>query len=292
MTRRALASLAAAAAVASTTAGVGCLLLRDVDSLTASPGAGATPEGGDADIGPTTEGGADAPLDSDSDGGAPCPGTAGPPGVRVGAYCIDSTEVTVKHYRAFLDARAGDTSGQPAACAWNTTFAPLGGVPGTGSDDQPIANVDFCDAVAYCAWAGKHLCGAISGAPLTTADRANAARSEWFRACSRNNDGLHPYPYGGAYEPQRCNGVDRDSGILPVGSLAACQGAYPGVFDLSGNVREWEDACDDGATATDRTCLTRGGGYYDFEGTLQCDNQQAVVVTTQNIGVGLRCCAR
>jgi len=171
-------------------------------------------------------------------------------GVRVGAYCIDATEVTVKHYRAFLAAKAGDTSGQIAACAWNASYQPLDAPLGTAFDDYPIVKVDYCDAVAYCTWAGKHLCGKQSGAPLATTEATNAARSEWFRTCSGNADGTHQYPYGQTYGPATCNGIDHDAGVLPVGALPGCVGAYPGVHDLSGNVREWEDACDDGATPT------------------------------------------
>jgi formylglycine-generating enzyme required for sulfatase activity len=268
----------------------GCLLFRDVDSLTSHPDAGSASEAGDGD-GAMGDGSPDAGSDADRDSGPTCSGTAGPAGVRVGAYCIDSTEVTVRNYRAFLDARAGDVSGQSAACAWNTSFGPLYGLPGPEADDRPVTFVDFCDAAAYCAWAGKHLCHAISGAPLTTADVASAARSEWFRACARNDDGLHTFPYGNAYGPLRCNGADRDSGIVAAGSLPECEGGYPGIFDLAGNVREWEDACDEGATSTDRSCLARGGAFYDIGGTLACSNRQSMKVTEQNVGVGFRCCA-
>src|SRR5262249_36937595 len=44
-------------------------------------------------------------------------------GARAGAdgasFCIDATEVTIGQYFAFLQAKSGDVSGQPAECAWN-----------------------------------------------------------------------------------------------------------------------------------------------------------------------------
>lgn len=268
-----------------------CTLLRDVDSLTSAPSGRGDEAGADAadDGASGARDGGDGPVASDSG----CPGAAGPRGVRIGGdggYCIDSTEVAVKHYRAFLAARAGDTSGQPAVCSWNTSFAPgSGGLPGPENDDEPVRSVDFCDAVAFCAWAGKRVCGAVGGGGLAFADLANASRSQWFRACSHNGDGLHSLPYGQSYEESSCNGPERDAGVAPVGSLPGCEGGYPGLFDMAGNVREWEDACDDGAGPT-RRCLVRGGAFYDIRSTLECSNQQLVEVSEENLGFGFRCC--
>ena len=263
-----------------------CLWLRDVDALSREgvESDGSTPDA-TADV--TQEDGNVPGLDA-----ATCPGDAGPAPVRIGAYCIDSTEVRVKDYRAFLDSTMGDTSGQRSGCAWNDTYKPTqGGIPDTADDAKPIVNVDFCDAVAFCAWAGKRLCGAIDGGTGKVDDFGNAASSQWFRACSRNDDGLHAWPYGNAYDADTCNG-DKEAGTtIAVGSLLGCNGGYPGLFDMSGNVREWEDACDLGATADASTCLVRGGAFYDVEGTLSCDNRQVMPMTLTNPGVGFRCCS-
>lgn len=269
---------AIAVAATSTTA---CLLVRDVDMLTRDT--------------PSRDGAADAAVDSfvpdESGADGACPGTGGPLSVPVGdsPYCIDTTEVTVRQYKKFLGEREADTSGQSAACAWNTDFRPSGDALGQ-PDDVPITFVDWCDAVAFCSWSGKRLCGAIGGGSIEVTDRANAQRSQWFRACSRN--GEQEYPYGSVYDGQRCNGEDRDAGLLPVASSRGCEGGYPGTFDLVGNVREWEDACDDNADPAQRECLARGGGWYDVRGTLACENQQLLVVTERNPGLGFRCCSR
>ncbi|MDB4946330.1 MAG: uncharacterized protein JWP97_5864 [Labilithrix sp.] len=268
----------------------GCLWLRDVDGLSAGAEA--------SDGGPRAEGAATDDASRDADGGLPdldgasCPGHGGPLGIQTGAYCIDRTEVRVGDYRAFLASRAGDTSGQPPVCAWNTDFRPTnGGIPGASADDRPIVNVDYCDALAFCASAGKRLCGAVAGGTGRVDDYANAARSQWYRACSHNEDGLHGWPYGNDYDPQACNGADKDAGVtLPVGSLPGCRGGYAGVLDLSGNVREWEDACELAGTPDASTCLVRGGAFYDNSGTLSCANLQVMAMTATNPGVGFRCC--
>ena len=264
----------------------GCLLIRDIDALgarTATSDGGS--EGGDAhEVDASDEGSGDAGVDAEP----PCPGEAGPRMVRVDSYCIDATEVSVAQYRAFLNAREADAGGQRAACAWNTTFVPKDGIPSIDFDALPVVNVDFCDAVAYCEWAGKRLCGKIGGGAIAIDELANPLRSQWYRACSR--EGTIGVPYG-TYDPLVCNGADRDAGgLLPVGSQPRCEGGYPGIFDLSGNVREWEDACDDGV-GQEKRCLVRGGAFYDIASTLDCANEQRVRIDEQNPGFGFRCCA-
>ncbi len=157
-----------------------------------------------------------------------------------------------------------------------------------GTDSLPVTFVDFCDAVAFCSWAGKRLCGALDGGSIALTDFANPDRSQWFNACSRHGELRVPY---GPFDAMSCNGVDREAGgPLPVGTQPSCVGGYPGVFDLSGNVREWEDGCDT-AVGDERSCLVRGGAFYDINSTLFCDNRQLWKVNDQNSGIGFRCCS-
>src|SRR6185437_5545544 len=109
--------------------------------------------------------------------------------------------------------------------------------PTKGSD--PVVCVDWCDAQAYCAWAGKRLCGAIGGGPATTYGDPN--ESQWYNACS--NGGTTSFPYGNDYVAGDCNG---GATVAAVGTTPGCQGLtspYFGIFDMSGNVKEWEDHC-------------------------------------------------
>lgn len=253
-----------------------------------SAGIGGT---GGAGIG-GTGGAAGSPGYGGSAGSTGCPGTGGSTMVKVPAgYCIDSTEVTVDQYLAWL-ASNPSTSGQPSYCSWNTTFVPkdesyLGG-------DRPITWVDWCDAQAYCKAVGKRLCGKTGGGPTDWDDVANAAVSQWYNACS--SGGKHTYPYGGVYHPNGCNGIDNIATATAPAAAAAlsdCVSAetgYAGIYDLSGNVVEWEDSCD-GDTGANDYCRTRGGSYKSGQSELTCSIDTFESRDRQHPTVGFRCCS-
>jgi formylglycine-generating enzyme required for sulfatase activity len=190
-----------------------------------------------------------------------------------GIYCIDRSEVTNAQYQAFLDApKTGLVV--PAACGGNASYAPATSSACTNThfdptnlSTHPVTCVDWCDAAAYCRWAGKRLCGGVSGGAVSVTDFANPARSQWYNACSRG--GTRKFPYGNTYASGYCNGLDYMAPwAIAVVSAANCQGGYDGLYDMSGNVREWEDGCD-----ASGNCLQRGGSYLDHDAssiTLRC----------------------
>lgn len=227
------------------------------------------------------------PTDTQADGGLDaggdaalsngCPSGRGPRMVRIGTLCVDATEVTEEQYRAFL---AGDPGTPPAACAWNSSYAPGESPDGTpicfpAGGPFPQGCVDFCDATMFCRWAGKQLCSA----------------DQWAFACGEAG----AYPYGPTYDPRACNGRDRDAGrITPAGSLASCEGASPGLFDMSGNVWEWVDGCtpsDAGAPAAKDACRIRGGSVTDEAEKLRCAATSSPTRDFMQYNVGFRCCA-
>ncbi len=209
-------------------------------------------------------------------------GVTSPGGVT---YYIDSTEVSQAAYALFLaSSPVPDTDS--SACGWKTTFAPgmepnasyTGAVNATecrpenpvydpvGHGDDPVVCVDYCDAVAYCLWAGKRLCGHIGGGPASEDDYTNASGSQWYNACS--NAGTTPFPYGPSYVAGECND---GTAVAAVGGMPGCHGAAPpfdGIFDMSGNVQEWDDTCQvnpfaaDGGTGAGQMCALRGGGFF------------------------------
>lgn len=269
--------LALLAALLSATA-FACAQVVGIDQLAIGDckgGVCADDEGGlDAEPGDDGGGGPDASRDRDE---GPCPGTAGPEAVWVGAddnrFCIDTTEVTVKDYRGLLDATDGGAVvtklGLPPECAWKKNVTPANG----GPDDVPQTGVDWCDAWAFCKWAGKRLCGkSVAGKPsggLASSDLSDFNTNEWLVACSKQ--GQLAYPYGSIRKSGACNLLDLDAGrALPVKEASECVGGYPGVYDMLGNVWEWIDACrarDAGADASDdggpakMECIVKGGSF-------------------------------
>ena len=80
---------------------------------------------------------------------------------------------------------------------------------------------------------------------------------------------------------------------MAVGSLANCVTSatgYAGVYDLSGNVDEWEDSCK--STGKAAACHIRGGSFlYDLGlNSLPCDVGVGTLRSYVDDWVGFRCC--
>lgn len=204
-----------------------------------------------------------------------------------GAFFIDATEVTVAQYRQFLTAKNGDMTGQIAACSWNQSyFEEVAFEP----DDEPIAMVDWCDANAYCDWAGKRLCGRVGGGALSTTELGEPALNQWYLACGGPNGNLYSTDAGDG-----CNTSTGFRSVAPVASYPECEGYYPGLFDMRGNVWEWIDDCES-STGPDDICAPMGGSTIDNE-TINCSysgdttGDQAWRRSDRILYAGIRCCA-
>ena len=136
------------------------------------------------------------------------------------------------------------------------------------------------------------MCGKIGGGPTGVTEHADPSKSQWFAACSAN--GARMYPYGTAYDGNKCNGADYPTtGVLAVGSAAGCEGGFSGLRDLSGNVWEWEDSCSANTGAND-TCHARGGYYDSTPDPLRCDYDQRFYRNAASVTdgyLGFRCCS-
>lgn len=256
-----------------------------------------TVDGGVEDSG--SDGGAvredGSPLDADGsspspDGASEGGGDGGCPSDMVvipsiaGTYCIDAHEVSRRQYLAFLEAKGGDTSGQSARCAWNTSFLPDFSL-GDGDPNLAVVGVDFCDAEAYCTHSGKHVCGGIKGPWEASTPKAE---QEWLVACTR--DLGRSWPYGNVYVEGNC-AVIKDAGASHrTDAPNACEGGYPGLYDMVGNVWEWVDftaAVSSAGPAKDEVRFA--GGSYGYS-EVTCDTLIGLSRDTRTNDIGIRCC--
>ena len=246
---------------AATVVATGCFL-RTIPDLTSGP-ASSTDAGVDA-LSPES----DALVDANADAATSCPPSkAGPALVAVPAtppFCIDATEVTLAQYDNWKSRSVAEL---PQGCAASTSLR----VAPAASPDLPATFPSWCEAYAFCAFAGKRLC----------------TESELRFACSKG--GRQRYPYGDTFDPSACNVAEQSpTGPWAAGSHASCEGAFPGIFDLVGNTDEWTASCalppDSGDLNT--TCSVFGG-YTKTTGATCA----APVIQTRDSNAGFRCCA-
>lgn len=194
----------------------------------------------------------------------PAPIRITPPAASgVKGFGIDPTEVSRAEYVAFLQTRPS-VAGQPAICAINNSFLPgiwpdVGDWPWFERPNRP-ALVDWCDAAAYCRWAGGHLCGALGAGTLAPGDVGAPSKDAWAYACT--SGGTRQFPYGDTVDAAACAPLSFP--YADVGTSAKCTSdvaGFSGVFDLAGNASEWLDACSpatSGGAANDACALVSG----------------------------------
>ena len=147
-----------------------------------------------------------------------------PPSDTTEHFWIDTTEVTVGHFKKFL-AESGHTF---SSDLWKNIYHY------SPTDDHPMIYVSWHDATAYTKWAGKRL--------PTEAEWEFAARGGLVdKEYSWGDDGKLARNYANCY---RTGGKDKwDQTTAPVGSFKP--NGY-GLYDTAGNVWEWcQDWYDD-----------------------------------------------
>ena len=132
--------------------------------------------------------------------------------VYLDAYSIDTFEVTVADYQRCVETEACSVEGltEYSNCNWEKR----------DRTDHPLNCVDWEQATAYCAWAGKRL----------------PTEAEWEKAARGDTD-RRLYPWGNIWDSAKANTNESgQGGTVPVGSYPA--GMY-GLYDMAGNVWEW-----------------------------------------------------
>jgi hypothetical protein len=141
-------------------------------------------------------------------------------------------------------------------------------------------------------WAGKRLCGRIGGGANAYLEPADATKDQWFAACTSPSN--YTYPYGNAYIGfcYTPNDTSTSSAPVNVATYPSCTGTtapYSSIFDMSGNVSEWEDSC--GNLSGTWFCHTRGGSLVDPSTSVQCNDESVWPLDLQTKWLGFRCCA-
>ena len=203
--------------------------------------------------------------------------------VYLDAYAIDTYEVTNGRYLEFVKAtghRVPQNPKNPTRNLWQ------GEEISELLVDRPVVNVDWADAAAYCAWAGKRL----------------PTEAEWEKAAKGNHDWRFPW---GNVEPtaKHLNYNQQWIGektLMPVGSYEAGKSPY-GVYDMAGNVWEWVSDWYDPhyyekspkknpkGPQTGTTRVLRGSGWQNETPTVRIFTRVESDPSVRNESTGFRC---
>ncbi len=136
---------------------------------------------------------------------------------------------------------------------------------------QPRVNVNYFSAQKMCADQGKRLC----------------SEREWERTCK--GPGNRRFPYGDDYNANACATQDQGGaprGISSSGGWSGCRSSF-GVYDLSGNVREWTSTP---IAPGQASYVVRGGSASQPDWAVRCAVREAALPSTQSHTLGFRCC--
>ncbi len=138
---------------------------------------------------------------------------------------------------------------------------------------EPMKNVDYATAEKLCADQGKRMCTA----------------NEWEKACKGNMNAIYAYDSTGAdtYDASFCAPEGQPAIGYPAGSRPECKSVY-GVYDLSGNYREWTSDMPNGRT---ERRLVKGGSPLQQKPEV---GTRCAASTSESVrlgdGMSFRCC--
>ncbi|HNW60624.1 MAG TPA: formylglycine-generating enzyme family protein [bacterium] len=213
--------------------------------------------------------------------------------VRVGAFYLGKSEVTVAQFRRFVEATGYQTVAEKEGSGWAWDGHKIDKRPGASwrdpgfaqTDDHPVVNVSWSDAQAFCEWAGCRL--------PTEAEWEYAARNggqkirySWGNEPPRGAQGGNVGDEtGAAGYPLKSWFKGYTDGYVftaPVGQFAP-NGL--GLVDMTGNVLEWcFDAYEEyigpmppnrefNAMPMERSRVLRGGSWADDPNYSRCSER-------------------
>jgi len=162
--------------------------------------------------------------------------------VSLEAYAIGRYPVTNAEFRRFVADGGYDEREYWTDAGWTQkeseywTQPRFWGDADWSDNAQPVVGISWYEALAYCRWLTEKT---EKGYRLPT-------EAEWEKAARGDKD-RRGYPWGDAWDPQRCN--NRENGpdhTTPVGQFSPAGDSPFGASDMAGQVWEW--------------CSTRYGG--------------------------------
>ena len=195
--------------------------------------------------------------------------------VSLDEYYIAKTEVTVKEFRAFVEAT--NYEADPRSLE--------------DEDDQPVRYVSWTDAVAFCAWASE----------VTGRDVHLPTEAQWEQA-ARGTDG-RIYPWGNtAPDDTLCNYDNNVGTTADVASYSPDGDSYYGCADMAGNVWEWVQdyyvansyltmaSKNPTGPSTGTSRVVRGGGWSDAASDVRAATRKGIRPDARLENQGFRVC--
>ncbi|RLI52464.1 MAG: hypothetical protein DRP09_17865, partial [Candidatus Thorarchaeota archaeon] len=207
-------------------------------------------------------------------------------------YYIDKFLVTNAQFQKFVEATGYVTDAEKAGGGmvrigrrWKkvkdaTWKMPDGLTPIEGQEDNPVSQVSYNDASAYCKWAGKDL----------------PTEAQWEKA-ARGTDG-NEYPWGNQDPDDTMANFDNLIGTTtPVKDYEKGKSPY-GMYDAAGNVYQW---CKDwygtgqraeknpSGPASGKEHVVKGGSFIEGTESLRSANRDRYKPDYSSYLFGFRC---
>jgi formylglycine-generating enzyme required for sulfatase activity len=196
--------------------------------------------------------------------------------VFVKDFSIAETEVTNAQYAEFVR-----ETNHAAPAGWKEGEFPK------GTENYPVTNVSWTDAVAFCKWMEKKL-----GLPVRLPTEA-----EWEFAA--RGTASNKYPWGGEWKKEAAVSEETGGKLSAVKSFPLNRSPF-GAFDMAGNVWEWtNDKVSKNEAVTDARVkealakgqvlrIVKGGSALEKSTQISVQSRYEIPESTKDVWVGFR----
>jgi formylglycine-generating enzyme required for sulfatase activity len=227
--------------------------------------------------------------------------------VTLDSFWIDQTEVTNAQFAVFLNDQGNQTQGgviwlemESDSCLIEWIAGSGGGGeyrPRSGYANNPVVEVSWYGAAAYCEWVGARL----------------PTEAEWEYAAGGGAE-KRVFPWGNEFDGTRLNFCDvnctqewKESEYNDGYERTASVGSYPrgsswcNILDMAGNVWEWVADWYDGnyydrslsrspmGPSSGEHKVLRGGSWADYQRNVRVTNRDFIAPDSSYGSVGFRC---